>query len=149
MGKSKALTKGNCRLGEVRVQVLDQNYSLLDSDGTVLDNVLVSSRYDLIETRTRLARFQFFADKVCQKVADLSGGERLKAALAKILLSASEPQLLILDEPTNNLDLQSLEVLEEALRAYSGALLVVSHDEVFLENIGIEKVLHLEGQSLF
>lgn len=145
LGRSQAAeTQGSCRLGEVSVQVLDQNYSILIESESVLENVMQTSRFDLTETRNKLAHFQFFRDGVQRKVSSLSGGQKLKAALAKILLSAPEPQLLILDEPTNNLDLDSLAVLEAALNEYRGALLVVSHDEVFLNRIGIEGDLNLK-----
>ncbi|WP_374034206.1 ATP-binding cassette domain-containing protein [Bdellovibrio bacteriovorus] len=144
LSRSQAVrTAGVCRLGEVPVQVLDQNYSQLSADQSVLENVMEKSRFDLVETRNRLAQFQFFGDMVHRKTGDLSGGEKLKASLAKLLMSQPVPQLLILDEPTNNLDLASLKVLEMALMEYAGALLVVSHDEVFLQNIGVEAVLEI------
>ncbi|KYG70560.1 ABC transporter ATP-binding protein [Bdellovibrio bacteriovorus] len=136
---------GVAKLGAVTVALLDQKYSLLDPSLTVMENVMQTSAYDEVETRNKLARFQFMKEKVHQPVATLSGGEKLKAGLAKILLAAPIPQLLILDEPTNNLDLQSLEILEAALNEYRGALLVVSHDEVFLENIGVEEVYLLQS----
>ncbi|WP_374075925.1 ABC-F family ATP-binding cassette domain-containing protein [Bdellovibrio bacteriovorus] len=129
----------------ITTSLLDQSYSLLKSEASILDNVMEHSRYDLVETRNHLARFQFLGEKVHQKVESLSGGEKLKASLAKILLANPAPQFLILDEPTNNLDLASLEVLEEALCEYQGALLVVSHDEVFLENVGISEVYLLQS----
>ncbi|WII72545.1 ABC-F family ATP-binding cassette domain-containing protein [Bdellovibrio sp. 22V] len=136
---------GKVHRADIPWAYLDQEYSLLDMEKTVLENVFDTSAYDIVETRNRLARFQFFGDKVLQPVKTLSGGEKLKTALAKIFLAATPPQFLILDEPTNNLDLQSLEILEEALSAFEGALLVVSHDEVFLENIGIEEVCLLQS----
>jgi ATPase subunit of ABC transporter with duplicated ATPase domains len=76
-------------------------------------------------------------------VASLSGGERLRAALACMLMSQEPPQLLILDEPTNHLDLDSVAAIEAALRGYDGAILVVSHDRDFLEAIGVEREIEL------
>jgi ATPase subunit of ABC transporter with duplicated ATPase domains len=73
----------------------------------------------------------------------LSGGERLRAALAIVTAGETPPQLLILDEPTNHLDLDAIETLEEALRSYDGALLVVSPDKRFLDAIGIEERISL------
>ncbi|MDR1049381.1 MAG: AAA family ATPase [Synergistaceae bacterium] len=74
----------------------------------------------------------------------LSGGERLKAALLCALHRSPSPQLLILDEPTNHLDLDSVEAVEKVLNAYTGALLVVSHDAFFLDRIGASQRLRLE-----
>jgi ATPase subunit of ABC transporter with duplicated ATPase domains len=77
----------------------------------------------------------------------LSGGERLRATLACVLYAEPAPQLLLLDEPTNNLDLASVGQLEAALTAYEGAFIVVSHDEKFLSEIGIQRRLRLsEGR---
>jgi ATPase subunit of ABC transporter with duplicated ATPase domains len=78
----------------------------------------------------------------------LSGGERLRATLACILFAEPAPQLLLLDEPTNNLDLVSAGQLESALNAFQGAFVVVSHDERFLTEIGIDRWLRLEDGRL-
>ncbi|MFD9011409.1 AAA family ATPase, partial [Streptomyces sp. NPDC059552] len=78
--------------------------------------------------------------------ATLSGGERFRAALAALLLAEPAPQLLMLDEPTNNLDLSSVRQLTEALESYEGALVVASHDVPFLESIGITRWLLLDGE---
>jgi ATPase subunit of ABC transporter with duplicated ATPase domains len=78
-------------------------------------------------------------------VAGLSGGEQFRAALACLLLAEPAPQLLILDEPTNNLDLASVEQLTSALTAYRGALLVASHDEPFLEDIAVTRRIELSS----
>lgn len=91
-----------------------------------------------------LARFMFRADAALQVVSSLSGGQLLRAGLACVL-GVKPPSLLILDEPTNHLDLDSIEAVEAGLRAYDGALLVVSHDEVFLDSIGITRRLELAG----
>jgi ATPase subunit of ABC transporter with duplicated ATPase domains len=81
-------------------------------------------------------------------VAALSGGERLRATLACVLYAEPAPQLLLLDEPTNNLDLVSVGQLQNALNAYRGAFVVVSHDERFLANIGVDRWLRLDGGHL-
>lgn len=133
-------TKGILKSGEMKTVVLDQRCAQLDDSLSVLQNVQESSRLSETEIRNSLARFLFVKESVFQKVSDLSGGERLRAALAKGFLSGGLgelPELLILDEPTNNLDLANIEFLEGLLKNYRGALIVVSHDEVFLEKIGI------------
>jgi ATPase subunit of ABC transporter with duplicated ATPase domains len=139
--------QGMLRLGEVQVAILDQEYRILDHNLSVLENVAKNSALTKTEIRNQLARFQLFADQPLQKVSSLGGGEKLKAALAKIFLAKETVQFLILDEPTNNLDLQSLEILEKALSSFAGALLVVSHDQRFLENVGIERVYTLVKQG--
>jgi ATPase subunit of ABC transporter with duplicated ATPase domains len=88
--------------------------------------------------RAELARFLLDADTVGRPVGTLSGGERFRATLAALLLSEPPPQLLILDEPTNSLDLDSVRQLVAALQAYRGALLVSSHDQAFLEEVGLD-----------
>jgi ATPase subunit of ABC transporter with duplicated ATPase domains len=93
--------------------------------------------------RAALARFLFRNVAADKAVSSLSGGERLRAALACTLMAAQPPQLLILDEPTNHLDLDSIEAVEAALSGYDGALLVVSHDRDFLEAVGVEREIRL------
>jgi ATPase subunit of ABC transporter with duplicated ATPase domains len=97
--------------------------------------------------RAALARFLFRNAAADKPVAALSGGERLRAALACVLMGERPPQLLILDEPSNHLDLESIEAVEAALRGYDGALLVVSHDRAFLEAIGIEREVRLRASD--
>ncbi|WP_226435203.1 ABC-F family ATP-binding cassette domain-containing protein [Rhodococcus yananensis] len=96
------------------------------------------------EIRARLARFLFRGSDADVPIGVLSGGERLRAALAIILAADPAPQLLLLDEPTNNLDLPSLAHLTQALQAFEGALVVVSHDERFLDEIGVTRSVDLE-----
>ncbi len=94
-----------------------------------------------------LAQFLFRGDRIHLPVSALSGGERLRATLVCVLSAEPAPQLLLLDEPTNNLDLVSVAQLESALNAYRGALLVVSHDERFIDAIGVERRVRLvEGR---
>ena len=93
--------------------------------------------------RDQLARLLFRRESVHHKTGELSGGERFRAAVAQVLLADSVPQLLILDEPTNNLDISSVDWLVQALEAYTGALIVVSHDEDFCRRIRIDRTLAL------
>ncbi|WP_110206048.1 ABC-F family ATP-binding cassette domain-containing protein [Nocardioides daejeonensis] len=134
--------------GSVRVTVpvrfLPQRLDLLDPGLSVLENArLQAPGTELQEIRSRLARFLFRGRAADRRVGVLSGGELLRATLACVLLAAPPPRLLVLDEPTNNLDLASLRQLVEALTAYRGALIVVSHDETFLAELGITRRIDL------
>ena len=93
--------------------------------------------------RDQLARLLFRRESVHHKTGELSGGERFRAAVAQVLLADPVPQLLMLDEPTNNLDISSVDWLVQALEAYTGALIVVSHDEDFCHRIHIDRTLAL------
>lgn len=96
--------------------------------------------------RARLARFLFRGARADQPASTLSGGERFRATLAALMLAEPAPQLLMLDEPTNNLDIASVRQLTSALESYEGALVVASHDLPFLESIGITRWLMLDGE---
>jgi ATPase subunit of ABC transporter with duplicated ATPase domains len=136
--------------GQVALHVptarLDQDMGMFDPDETVSE---AFARLDPEacenERRAVLARFLFRGDDALQKVETLSGGQRLRAGLACILGHSRPKQLLVLDEPSNHLDIESVEILESALIAYDGAILVVSHDETFLNRIGIERRFKLNG----
>jgi ATPase subunit of ABC transporter with duplicated ATPase domains len=123
---------------------LTQRLELLDEEASVLDNVRAAApEADQALLRTRLARFGMRREAVFQQVGTLSGGQRLRAALATVLSSQPAPQLLMLDEPTNNLDMTSIRQLQQALTAFQGALVVVSHDEAFLEGLGLTRRVEL------
>jgi ATPase subunit of ABC transporter with duplicated ATPase domains len=140
---------GRVQLGIARVHCLDQRAEVLDGRRSVLENFRACNP-GLSETvcRLTLARFLFRTDDVHRLAGTLSGGERLRAALACVLTGVDPPQLLLLDEPTNHLDLVSLANLEQALRLYTGALLVVSHDRTFLENVGVGRQVELPPRRL-
>jgi len=128
----------------VTAALLDQRAALLAEDQTILDNFRrLNPGAGLNAAHAALARFLFRNSAAHQVVGSLSGGERLRAALACVLMSASPPQLLVLDEPTNHLDLDSIAAVEGALAGYDGALLVASHDADFLAAIGVERRLAL------
>jgi len=125
--------------------VLDQTMSLLDAPLSIRENFLRHNPdCDENACRAMLARFLFRADAALQRVDSLSGGELLRAALATVLGGVRPPQLLLLDEPTNHLDIASLDAMETGLKEYDGAMLVISHDSVFLEAIGIERWLDMD-----
>ncbi|TWB93623.1 ATPase subunit of ABC transporter with duplicated ATPase domains [Bradyrhizobium macuxiense] len=130
-----------------RFAMFDQAVSLLDAQASILDNFRrINPDAGENACRAALARFMFRADAALQTVASLSGGQLLRAGLACVLGGVRPPQLLILDEPTNHLDIESMEAVEAGLRAYDGALLVVSHDETFLEAIAITRRLDLASR---
>ncbi|WP_313149435.1 ABC-F family ATP-binding cassette domain-containing protein [Enterobacter sp.] len=126
---------GTCRVS-VSCAYLDQHLSRLNLSQSVMAHLNLShTPLEEGVLRTRLAQLQLGADKVTLPLAELSGGERLKAALACVLWRAEATQLLLLDEPTNHLDLASVQAIEAALAGFPGALLVVSHDEAFLRGL--------------
>ncbi|AOF90646.1 ABC-F family ATP-binding cassette domain-containing protein [Sinorhizobium sp. RAC02] len=130
--------------GFTDVAMLDQSVSLLDPSLSIRDNFRqLNPGADENTCRAALARFMFRADAALQIVGSLSGGQLLRAGLACVLGGGTPPALLILDEPTNHLDIDSIEAVEAGLRAYDGALLVVSHDEPFLAAIGITRRVEL------
>lgn len=136
--------------GEASVQLpmrfLPQRLDVLDDALSVVENV---ARFAPEATnnriRARLAHFLFRGARADRPAGTLSGGERFRAALASLLLAEPAPQLLMLDEPTNSLDLASVRRLTAALDAYEGALIVASHDVPFLESLGITRWLLLDG----
>lgn len=132
---------GTCKVS-VSCAYLDQHLSRLDLSQSVMTHLNLShTPLEEGVLRTRLAQLQLGADKVMLPLAALSGGERLKAALACVLWRAEATQLLLLDEPTNHLDLASVQAIEAALAGFPGALLVVSHDEAFLSGLTLTHAL--------
>lgn len=126
--------------------LLDQHVGILDPALSLRNNFLrLNPEADENQCRAALARFQFRADDALREAGTLSGGQKLRAGLACTLGRTAPPALFILDEPTNHLDLDATEALEAALAAYDGALLVVSHDEVFLKRLSIGRTVELRS----
>ncbi|MBZ2188583.1 ATP-binding cassette domain-containing protein [Alcanivorax sp. JB21] len=128
---------GTCKVTAERAG-LDQRLGNLDPEKTVLEQLQLARRTATEgDLRMRLAQLGLDAQKIATPSGLLSGGERLKGALACILYADSPPQLLLLDEPNNHLDLPSVEALEAMLQRYPGTLVVVSHDDRFLDNLAL------------
>ncbi len=126
----------------VRLGYFAQNHELLDPERSVLENVRMASQLPEYEVRTILANLRISGDAVWKPVRILSGGERAKAALARLL--ASDCNLLVLDEPTNHIDLYTAQALEPLLLRWQGTLLVISHDRHLIEQTA-ERLLFVEG----
>lgn len=120
---------------------IDQEYSLIDRTMTVYEFARQFNDQAMPEpeVKTLLARFLFGKETWDKNCGVLSGGERLRLLLCGLSISQKAPDLIILDEPTNNLDLQNVEILTESIKDYQGTLLVISHDAVFLEEIGVKR----------
>ncbi|MEU6576611.1 ABC-F family ATP-binding cassette domain-containing protein [Streptomyces sp. NPDC046805] len=130
----------------VPLRFLPQRLDVLDGESTVAENVArFAPKATVNRVRARLARFLFRGARADRKAATLSGGERFRATLAALMLAEPAPQLLMLDEPTNNLDMASVRQLTTALESYEGALIVACHDLPFLDSLGITRWLLLEN----
>ena len=137
---------GTITLGtKVHIGYYDQEHHVLHMDKTVFEEVQ-DAYPNLTNTQVRniLAAFLFTGDDVFKRISDLSGGERGRVSLAKLMLS--EANLLILDEPTNHLDITSREILEDALKTYTGTVLYVSHDRYFI-NQTATRILELTDRT--
>ncbi|GGF39584.1 hypothetical protein GCM10010922_13650 [Microbacterium sorbitolivorans] len=132
-----------------RVGYLAQRLDGLDESASAFEAVRAAAPHvPDAELRNRLARFLIRGEAANRPIGSLSGGERFRVAIARLLLADPPPQLLVLDEPTNNLDIDTARHLREALAAYRGAVLVVSHDQAFLDELGLDLTLGLSGEGL-
>jgi macrolide transport system ATP-binding/permease protein len=118
---------------KVKIGYFDQSQNILNHSKTILDNIKEDSYFDETYIRINLNLFGFKDDNVYKKVENLSGGERVKVALCKIILE--DNNLIVLDEPTNYLDITAIEALEDALKHVEKTIVMVSHDKVFISNV--------------
>jgi ATPase subunit of ABC transporter with duplicated ATPase domains len=144
LGELQPTTGPIYRAGSEAIYI-DQDYSLIDNNLTVYEQAQQFNSGALQEhdIKIRLNRFLFtkvYWDKPCRA---LSGGEKMRLMLCALTISNQSPDIIVLDEPTNNLDLQNIEILTNAINDYKGTLLVISHDEYFLKQIAVEAVIGL------
>ena len=124
---------------------IDQDYSLIDNELSVYEQAQKFNIFALQEheVKIRLNRFLFTKEAWDKSGIALSGGERMRLALCCLTINSQSPDLIVLDEPTNNLDIQNIKILTNAINEYQGTLIVVSHDETFLEQINVERTIQL------
>ncbi len=137
--------QGTIGRASVKAIYIDQDYSLIDNRLSVYEQAQAYNAGGLQEheIKIRLNRFLFtneYWDKPC---AALSGGEKMRLMLCSLAISNQAPDIIVMDEPTNNLDIQNLEILTTAINEYRGTLIVVSHDEYFLKEINVERYIDL------
>jgi ATPase subunit of ABC transporter with duplicated ATPase domains len=128
---------------KVRTIYIDQDYSLIDNDLSVYEQAQQYNSGALQEhdIKIRLNRFLFTREHWNKPCAALSGGEKMRLILCALTIADQAPDIMVLDEPTNNLDIQNIETLTASVNAYQGTLLVVSHDEYFLKEINIDQAI--------
>lgn len=136
---------GKIERADVRWIYMDQDYSLIDPELQVYEQAqqFNSGALQEHEIKIRLNRFLFTKEDWDKPCKALSGGEKMRLMLCALTIRNQAPDMIILDEPTNNLDLQNIEILTAALNEYEGTLLVISHDEYFLNQINVERSIDL------
>jgi ATPase subunit of ABC transporter with duplicated ATPase domains len=129
---------------------LDQDYTLINRSLSVFQQISAFNSRHLEEHQLKslLIYSQFSRESWDRKTADLSGGEKMKLSLCCLAVANNTPDMLILDEPTNNLDLQSLQILSDSIKSYNGTIVVVSHDQQFINDIRIDKEICLKAMTL-
>lgn len=151
IGKTSLVTNIISKNSQIKINsqaiigYFSQKLDNLNENETVLENVIKDSIQNEITVRNILANLYIRENQVYEKVKDLSGGEKVKTALAKILVSNAN--LLILDEPTNFLDIESIEALENLIKKYKGTVIVISHDRKFIDNV-CDNIILIENKKI-
>jgi ATPase subunit of ABC transporter with duplicated ATPase domains len=145
LGELEPLT-GNVLRTEMKAVYADQDYSLVNSPLSIEELVQKFNVTHLPdhEVKTRLDQFLFAKTAWSKSCHSLSGGEKMRLTLCCLSVNSKAPDMIILDEPTNNLDIQNIGILTRAVNDYEGTLLVISHDEYFLKDICVTKSIMLE-----
>lgn len=137
---------GKLKLGtSIKIGYIPQNIIFEDENKTVLDYFLEGNNFSETEARNKLARYGFRNENVFKKIGKLSGGEKVRIMIIKLI--QKDTNFLILDEPTNHIDIDTREILEEALEQYKGTLLFVSHDRFFINKLA-NRVLNIEDGNI-
>lgn len=144
-------TEGSiCRADNLNYVYLDQEYSFLRNDRTILEQITeFGTAMQEHEIKTCLNRFLFTQQMWDKKCACLSGGERMRLALCCLMVSSNTPDIIIADEPTNNIDIVNVDLLSSILKEYHGTLIVVSHDTTFVNELSIGKEISLIKSSAY
>ena len=124
---------------------LNQEYSIIDDRSSVLEQAYAFNSRNLPEHEIKIILNRFLFpdaewDKSCRK---LSGGEKMRLAFCCLMISNNTPDMFILDEPTNNLDIQSIEIITATIKNYAGTVIAISHDNYFIQEIGVEQCILL------
>jgi ATPase subunit of ABC transporter with duplicated ATPase domains len=137
---------GSIKRAATRAVYVDQDYSLIDTRLTVYEQAQRFNHAAMQEheIKIRLTRFLFTNDQWNKHCDTLSGGEKMRLMLCCLTIGHEGPDIIILDEPTNNLDIQNIEILTAAINDYQGTLIVVSHDQYFLEQVRMGRVINVE-----
>ncbi len=136
---------GSVERDNTRIAILDQHLALLEPDENALQAMQRhNSQLDHHQAHAALAEFGFRGVSGQRQVSTFSGGEKVRLALACLFSGFEPPQLLILDEPTNHLDIHAIELLEQALKSYDGAIICVSHDKAFCSALGLTRTINLD-----
>lgn len=137
------------RAADIRAVYIDQDYSLIDNGLSVYEQAqqFNTGHLEEHEIKSRLTHFLFTKadwDKPCYA---LSGGEKMRMVLCCLTIAQQAPDMIVLDEPTNNLDIQNIEILTTAIKEYQGTVIVISHDARFLDEVGVEQRITLNSQD--